>query len=156
MSPRKKKTRNCICPLREKEGQVFNPAGKPLKELEIVALGSDELEVLYLCDGQDLNQEQAGEMMGVSRGTVQRLLAGARKKMIEVLVGQKALVIVGEIPKVEATDVGPPIDSRNGEVMVQGCSSCERVDFGPCQGPRSCPWRRQDDGACSYSGLKSA
>jgi predicted DNA-binding protein (UPF0251 family) len=156
MSPRKKKTRNCICPLREKVGQVFNPAGKSLNELEIVTLGQDELEVLYLCDGQDLNQEHAGEMMGVSRGTVQRLLAAARKKMIEVLVGQKALVIVGEIPKVQTIDVGPPIDSREGDVMVQGCSSCEHGDFGPCQGPLSCPWRRPDDGACSYSGLESA
>jgi predicted DNA-binding protein (UPF0251 family) len=156
MPPRKKKTRTCICPLREKVGQVFNPAGKPLNELEIVTLGQDELEVLYLCDGQDLNQEQAGEMMGVSRGTVQRLLAGARKKMIEVLVGQKALVIVGDIPKVLTADVAPPINSRKGDMMVQGCSSCERVDSEPCQGPRSCPWRRQEDGACSHSGLKSA
>jgi hypothetical protein len=35
MSPRKKKTHNCVYPLQEKVGQVFNPAGK---ELEIFAL----------------------------------------------------------------------------------------------------------------------
>ena len=156
MPPRKKKTRNCICPLREKVGHVFNPAGKPLNELEIVALERDELEVLYLCDGQDHNQERAGEMMGISRGTVQRLLAGARKKMIEVLVGQKALVIVGEIPQVQTTDVGPTRDSYEGDVMVQGCSSYSNGGLGPCQGPRSCPWRSQDDGSCSYTGMKSA
>ena len=156
MSPRKKKTRNCTCPLREKVGHIFNPAGKPLNELEIVALGRDELEVLYLCDGQDHNQERAGEMMGVSRGTVQRLLAGARRKMVEVLVGQKALVIVGEMPMMQATDVRPTKDSHAGDVMVQGCSSCSSAGSGPCQGPLSCPWRSLDDGTCSYSGIKSA
>ncbi|HEX5774075.1 MAG TPA: DUF134 domain-containing protein [Geomobilimonas sp.] len=124
-------------------GSVFNPAGKPLRELEIVALERDELEVLYLCDGQDLHQDRAGEMMGVSRGTVQRLLASARKKLIEVVVGQKALVIVGEMPKVEVPDVGLTIDSNHeGGVARQGYSSCGSNDSEPCQGPLSCPWRR--------------
>ena len=107
MSPRKKKARNCVCPLRDKVGNIFNPAGKPLNELEIVALERDELEALYLCDGQGHDQERAGELMGVSRGTVQRLLARARKKMVEVLVGEKALVIVGEISKMRTAVLCP-------------------------------------------------
>lgn len=98
MSPRKKKHRNCVCPLREKLGHVFKPAGIPLKELEVVILDHDELEALYLCDGQDLNQEQAGEQMGVSRGTVQRLLSQGRKKVIDALVGEKALAVAGDLP----------------------------------------------------------
>lgn len=102
MSPRKKKHRNCICPLREKLGHVFKPAGTPLKEMEVIMLEHDELEVLYLCDGQDLNQERAGEQMGVSRGTVQRLLSLGRKKVIEALVGQKALAVAGDLPGTEA------------------------------------------------------
>ena len=98
MSPRKKKHRNCICPLREKLGHVFKPAGTPLKELEVTVLEHDELEALYLCDSQDLSQEQAGERMGVSRGTVQRLLARGRRKVVEALVAQKALAVAGELP----------------------------------------------------------
>lgn len=98
MSPRKKKNRNCVCPLREKLGHVFKPAGTPLREMEVVILDHDELEAVFLCDGQDLNQERAGEMMGVSRGTVQRLLASGRKKVIDALVGQKALAISGDLP----------------------------------------------------------
>lgn len=98
MSPRKKKQRKCICPLREKLGHVFKPAGTPLSEMEVVILDHDELEALYLCDNNNLNQERAGEMMGVSRGTVQRLLSRGRKKVIEALVGQKALAVAGDLP----------------------------------------------------------
>lgn len=144
MSPRKKKTRTCTCPLRGNVGRVFNPAGTPLRDMEIIALERDELEAFYLCDGQDLHQERAGEMMGVSRGTVQRLLAGARKKMVDVLVGQKTLVIVGEMPTVQMQppDVAPSIDSEHEKGMVvQGYSSCGNDDSEPCQGPLSCPWR---------------
>ena len=129
MSPRKKKTRNCTCPLRGNVGvgRVFNPGSTPLREMEIITLERDELEAFYLCDGQDLHQERAGEMMGVSRGTVQRLLAGARKKMVEVLVGQKTLVIVGDMPtvQVQSPDVAPPIHIGHEEdVVVQESSSC--------------------------------
>ena len=98
MSPRKKKQRNCICPLREKLGHVFKPAGTPLREMKVIILDHDELEAIFLCDGRDMNQKRAGEMMGVSRGTVQRLLASGRKKVIDALVGQKALAIAGDLP----------------------------------------------------------
>lgn len=102
MSPGKKKHRNCVCPLREKLGLVFKPAGTPLKDMEVIILEHDELEALYLCDGQDLNQEKAGERIGVSRGTVQRLLSQGRKKVIAALVEQKALA-VSDIPSGDET-----------------------------------------------------
>jgi predicted DNA-binding protein (UPF0251 family) len=73
---------------------VFKPAGTPLKELEVVRLEHDELEALHLCDGEGLDQTKAGECMGISRGTVQRLLANARCKVAKALVQQKALAIV--------------------------------------------------------------
>lgn len=80
---------------------MFKPAGTPLKDLEIIRLAHDELEALYLCDGEGKTQEEAGVCMGVSRGTVQRLLAGARCKVARALAGQKALAISGDEP---ATD----------------------------------------------------
>ena len=62
--------------------------------MDIIHLAHDELEALHLCDGEGNNQLEAGICMGVSRGTVQRLLASARCKVAQALVGQKALAIV--------------------------------------------------------------
>jgi predicted DNA-binding protein (UPF0251 family) len=55
----------------------------------------DELEALRLCDLLGLSQEEAGARMGISRGTVQRLLASARAKVADALVHGKALVLEG-------------------------------------------------------------
>jgi uncharacterized protein len=61
--------------------------------MDIIHLGQDELEALHLCDGEGKSQIEAGVCMGVSRGTVQRLLALARKKVATVLVSRIALAI---------------------------------------------------------------
>ena len=58
-----------------------------------IELFRDELETLKLCDMSGLTQEQAGQKMGVSRGTVQRILTSARKKVATALVEGSALVI---------------------------------------------------------------
>jgi len=97
MTPRPKKPRKCICPHRPPGCEVFKPAGTPLKDLGRSTLHHDEMEALRLCDGERLTQEEAGERMGVSRGTVQRLVVSGRKKVIDAIVTGKALVI-------EATD----------------------------------------------------
>jgi len=55
-------------------------------------LHRDELEVLRLCDRDGLVQEQAGSRMGISRGTVQRLLASARNKVAHALVDGAAII----------------------------------------------------------------
>jgi len=96
--PRPRKPRTCICPHRAGYAAVFKPAGTPLKELEVIQLAHDELEALHLCDGEGKTQQEAGVCMGVSRGTVQRLLAEARRKVARALVGQKALAISGSQP----------------------------------------------------------
>jgi len=76
--------------------------------MEIIQLAHDELEALHLCDGEGKTQEEAGVCMGVSRGTVQRLLAGARCKVANALVGQKALAISGNtVPGEGATNNQP-------------------------------------------------
>jgi len=93
MSPRCKKPRRCSCPFRGEGDAVFKPAGVPLKCLEQTRLQHDEIEAMYLCDAEGLTQEEAGTRMGISRGTVQRLLAAARKKIIEALATGKALAI---------------------------------------------------------------
>ncbi|MDA8098229.1 MAG: DUF134 domain-containing protein [Nitrospiraceae bacterium] len=89
MSPRCKKPRNCRCAFK---GKAFKPTGTPMSELAQIELSRDELEALKLCDADDLTQEQAGVRMGVSRGTIQRILAAARKKVARALSGGGAIV----------------------------------------------------------------
>ncbi len=64
-----------------------------MPELEVLTLGEDELEALRLCDLEGLDQEGAGERMGVSRGTVQRLLKSGRSTLVQALVESAAIVI---------------------------------------------------------------
>jgi predicted DNA-binding protein (UPF0251 family) len=64
-----------------------------MPELQVINLREDELEALRLCDMEGLDQESAGGRMGVSRGTVQRLLKSGRRAVIETLVTGSALLI---------------------------------------------------------------
>jgi predicted DNA-binding protein (UPF0251 family) len=93
MSPRPKKQRRCegnFC------GRAFKPTGISLVSLKQITLFRDELEALKLCDYEGLFQEQAGEKMGVSRGTVQRILTSARQKSAEALATGAALIFAEE------------------------------------------------------------
>ena len=108
--PRPRKPRICLCPHRAGYTAVFKPAGTPLKDMEVIQLPHDELEALHLCDGEGKTQEEAGASMGVSRGTVQRLLATARSKVAQALVGQKALAISGAMPVREISAPGESFD----------------------------------------------
>ena len=87
--PRCKKPRRCSCRF---TGKAFKPTGIPMSQVEQICLSRDELEALKLCDLDDLTQAEAGTRMGVSRGTVQRILADARKKVATALTRRKALV----------------------------------------------------------------
>ena len=62
----------------------FHPLGLP-DNIEPIYLDHAELEVLRLSDLEDLSQEETGKRMGISRGTVWRLLHSARKKVAEAL-----------------------------------------------------------------------
>jgi uncharacterized protein len=73
----------------------FKPRGVPMTELDEVVLALDELEALRLVDFEALSQEQAGEQMGVSRGTIGRLLEKGRKIVVDALLHGKALRIEG-------------------------------------------------------------
>jgi len=91
--PRRCKQRNC----RRLDGnRNYKPSGIPARNLEKVELKLDEFEALRLCDYDGLNQIEAGAAMGVSRGTVQRLLLSGRKKVVDVLLHTKELIIKDE------------------------------------------------------------
>ena len=67
-----------------------------MPQLEVMTLEEDELEALRLCDVEGLHQVVAGERMGVSRGTVQRLLKTGRETIIRAIVENAALIIGSE------------------------------------------------------------
>ena len=74
---------------------AFKPAGVPTRDLEQVVLTLDEFEALRLADLDGLYQEHAAAQMGISRPTFGRILDAARRKVAEVLVHGKALLIEG-------------------------------------------------------------
>lgn len=93
MSPRPKKVRRCegnFC------GRAIKPTGIAVVNLKKITMFRDELEALKLCDYEGLFQEDAGEKMGISRGTVQRLLTSARRKTAEALTTGSALIFADE------------------------------------------------------------
>lgn len=59
MCPRLKKPRICTCPFRG-SNEVYKPADLSLRELEQVTLYCDEIEARFLCDGENISQEEAG------------------------------------------------------------------------------------------------
>lgn len=67
-----------------------------MSELKQIELHRDELEALRLCDGDGLTQEEAGVRMGVSRGTIQRILTVARKKTARSLAEGYAIIFVDD------------------------------------------------------------
>jgi predicted DNA-binding protein (UPF0251 family) len=72
------------------EIEYFYP--HPSSNLESLYLENAELEVLRLVDMMGLSQEEAGAKMGISRGTIWRLLQTGRKKVTRALVEGRKLV----------------------------------------------------------------
>jgi len=84
----------------------YKPRGVPLRFLDEVVLGLDEVEAIRLADLEGLDQEQTGARMGVSRQTVGRTLEIAHRKVAEALIQGKAIRIEGG--PVQAPAAGPP------------------------------------------------
>lgn len=81
---------SCDVPVR-----YFKPQGVPLRLLDEIELGLDELEALRLTSIEDLYQADAAERMGISRQTLGNILARAHKKVATALIEGKALRILG-------------------------------------------------------------
>ncbi|PIE03234.1 MAG: hypothetical protein CSA81_03625 [Acidobacteria bacterium] len=92
MAPWKKK-----CRLIEKEynNYIFKPKSIPMPKLATINLGHDELEAMRLVDFEHMKQAEAAVEMDVSPATVQRIIEGAREKVVKALVEGHAIVIEG-------------------------------------------------------------
>jgi predicted DNA-binding protein (UPF0251 family) len=69
---------------------------QPSTSIAAITIEPAEMEVLRLVDLEGLSQEQAGKEMGVSRGTIWRLVQNARKKVAQALTEGRALQVTSE------------------------------------------------------------
>ncbi len=81
---------------------IFKPVGVPLHRLKEITLLHEELEALRLTDLEERYQAEAAEQMNVSRSTLQRIVAEARRKVTQALVEGAALHIEGGTFRVPA------------------------------------------------------
>ena len=73
------------------ETKALNP--EPDNGLEPIYLESAEIEVMRLLDLEDLNQQEAGDRMGGSRGTIWRLVQRGRRKIMKAFVEGRRIEI---------------------------------------------------------------
>jgi len=66
---------------------------EPTTAASSIAIEPAEVEALRLVDLEGLSQEQAGIKLGVSRGTVWRLLQSARRKVAQALTEGRPLTV---------------------------------------------------------------
>jgi len=97
MRGRRRRGRHGRIPLPVKVGKpsaatAFQP--EPTKPGDPVYLEFAELEAIRLVDLENMSQEEAGKAMGVSRGTVWRLLNGGRMKVAQALTEGRRLEIL--------------------------------------------------------------
>lgn len=90
----------------------YKPQGIPLRMLDEVYLGIDELEAMRLADMEDLSHEDAAVRMNISRPTFGRVVASGRKKVATALVEGKAIRIEGG--SVELRPHMPPFRFHGG------------------------------------------
>jgi len=76
-------------------GIRYHPIGVPMKEIESIDIGLDELEAMRLCDRLGLTQEEAASRMGVSRRTLWTDLKSGRKKLITAIIEGKGINLIG-------------------------------------------------------------
>ena len=71
----------------------FKPRGIPLRELNEVNITDEELETLRLRYIENIDQEQAAKMMGISQSQYQRDLTSVMQKITEALINGYAISI---------------------------------------------------------------
>jgi predicted DNA-binding protein (UPF0251 family) len=78
----------------------FTP--NPPRNLEPVFIEFAELEAFRLVDMDGLSQEEAGQKMSISRGTIWRLVQSTRRKAAQALSEGRPIYIVTSTPSKNA------------------------------------------------------
>jgi predicted DNA-binding protein (UPF0251 family) len=73
----------------------FVPQGNSDNKDVVIYMTLEELEAIRLIDLTELDQIKSAEKMNISRGTMQRILKSARKKIADSLINGKKIVISG-------------------------------------------------------------
>lgn len=73
----------------------FGPMNRRGRKPQTVVMSVDEYEAIRLIDWEGFTQEECAEQMQVARTTVQGIYVEARKKLSDVLVNNKELLIEG-------------------------------------------------------------
>ena len=94
--------------------RYFKPVGIPLRELEEVVLGLDELEAMRLTDLDGLYQADAAVRMGISRQTIGNILNSAHAKLADALLNGRALRIGPHAEGEAAADCQPRARKADG------------------------------------------
>ena len=99
--------------------QNFKPRGVPMRLLREVYLPVDGLEAMRLVDLEGLDQAEAAGRMGVSRQTLGRILAVARRNVTQALTEGLALRIEDE-PHHRIAGETPDIDDKHPAPTTAG------------------------------------
>ena len=129
MSPRNKRFRKIGSPPVLKG---FKPIGVPYNETNVVSVLYEEYEALRLADYSGLKQEEAAELMNISRPTFTRIYSSCLQKLAKAFAEGKSIIIEGgdvEFDKQwyrcnDCTTVFHHPDIENNE-----CISCESEDI---------------------------
>jgi len=73
--------------------KIQNFIPQPATTGSTITIEPAELEALRLVDLEGLSQEQAGTKMGVSRGTIWRLVKSGRRKVAQALTEGRSLTV---------------------------------------------------------------
>ena len=84
---------------------------------EGVVLSIDEYEALRLLDSEDMTQEECATRMNIARTTVTAIYESARKKIADVIVNGKRLLIAGGCCEYEPVDVDQDIMEKRSSSM---------------------------------------
>lgn len=122
----------------------FKPRGIPLRELEHQEVTMEGFEAIRLVDCEGMQQQEAADMMGISRPTLSRVLSEARKAVATALAHGRAIQIDGGAFHY-ADDDKPGTHTPGGENMPgyngsgrcgsrQGCGNGQGKGRGQGQG----------------------
>ncbi len=81
--------------------RCYAPQCSPNEEDEVITLLPGEMAVLELIDLQDLEQEQAAAVLGVSRKTIWRDIHETHRKIADALIHGKTIQMAGCARKLE-------------------------------------------------------